>query len=400
MKKNEEPKTLQKAKVEVVIRHPFYASLLLGLKQELVRSPHAVATNATDGKSIWFNLDHHEKLTEKQAIAEIVHEIYHLVFLHPWRRGSRNSLVWNQAGDYVINDLMKKEGFEVGKDWLHDPRYHSGMSVDEVYNALMKNPPPPPCGGGDCGHSDGHPGNDPGGGQSTGQGKGCFSDPKSPENGGVSEADMKVAIVQAAQAAKVRGNLPRSVEALVADLLEPELDWKAILDIVIRRCSGKDDYSWKRPNRRFAWRGLYLPAMEGFQTGFIGLAFDASGSVGMEQFRIFLSEFNGLLEQMKPARVKVVQFDTKIQHRKEYGQYDYPLEGDSLKRHAYGGTDFRPIFDEFSEDHPDTLIVMTDLDGPFPDVAPPYQTVWINVGDSKSSKAPFGTTVWMKEGRE
>ena len=73
------------------------------------------------------------------------------------------------------------------------------------------------------------------------------------------EAEIKVDIAQAAQAAKARGKLPGKLAEVVADIINVKTPW---FDILERYMVGltKQDYTWTRPNRRFIGDGMYLPS--------------------------------------------------------------------------------------------------------------------------------------------
>jgi predicted metal-dependent peptidase len=60
-----------------------------------------------------------------------------------------------------------------------------------------------------------------------------------------------------------------------------------------------------------------------------------------------------------------------------------------------GGTDFRPIFDWIAASgvEPKCLVLLTDLEAPFPQVAPSYPVLWVSVNNKT---APFGDTVYME----
>jgi len=146
-----------------------------------------------------------------------------------------------------------------------------------------------------------------------------------------------------------------------------------------------------RPNRRHIWSGLYLPGIVREGTGEIAIAVDCSGSVNARQLRLFEAEIRSILEGQRPERVHVLYFDAEVQ------KVDTYTSGEALHLDPVGGggTDFGPCFDWLNEHgvRPQTLVLLTDLYGAFPDSAPDYPVLWASTG---SRHAPFGSVIPMQ----
>src|SRR6056297_2107577 len=98
-----------KAKVRIVIKEPFFASLLLGMdvvETETLPSGQPLWLAATDSKTLWFNTVNANKLPLDQCVGLIKHELMHTALLHNFRVGARNRRKANRAMDYVINDMI------------------------------------------------------------------------------------------------------------------------------------------------------------------------------------------------------------------------------------------------------------------------------------------------------
>jgi len=80
-------------------------------------------------------------LSNQEVIFVYAHELLHAALLHHTRGRGRDPWVWNVACDFVINDWLIEMG--VGQfpsvGGLYDPRL-KGMSADEVYDLLMREP--------------------------------------------------------------------------------------------------------------------------------------------------------------------------------------------------------------------------------------------------------------------
>jgi predicted metal-dependent peptidase len=167
------------------------------------------------------------------------------------------------------------------------------------------------------------------------------------------------------------------------------VDWRELL----RRSWSETipaDYSWTRPNRRHIWTGLYLPGVISDGVGEIAIAVDCSGSVNARQLGLFEAEIRSILAGQQPRLVHVLYFDTEVQKYETF-QAGQPVK---LTPVGGGGTDFRPCFKWLEERgiQPQTLVLLTDLCGRFPDEVPPYPVLWAS---TDTLQAPFGQVIPM-----
>lgn len=250
---NEVAAQLTRARTGLVLDQPFYG--MLALRLQLVEEP-GIPTAAVDGKHIFYNPEFVAKQSPEETKTLLGHEVMHCVFEHIGRRGDRESRRWNQAGDFVINDILVDSGFTPIKNWLHNKAY-AGMTTDHVYEMLPPN---------------------------DGDGTGGAGDPLddcqdgAPDDAVLNNVDWKIATVQAAAAAKAMGKLPGKLARFVDELTSPKVDWRAILQRFITETS-KNDYSWTRPNKRFLAQGFVLPTLHSETMGEIVVAIDTSGSI-------------------------------------------------------------------------------------------------------------------------
>lgn len=346
---------------------------------------------ATDGIRLLWNPDFVESLTVPELATVLAHEAEHVALLHPFRRDHRDPVKWNFATDYVINgnlDLENQKAKNAGKSapfpfpkcgCLLDHALSDGKGSEEVYNNL----PTPPPGSGK------KPGNQPGG-QPGQPGIGDVLDaPDKDEDGNDREAQSaawKVKISQCAQAAKMQGKLPSHLEKMVDEIVNPPAPWQQILRrfITIR---AKEDYSWKRPNRKMIHRGLYLPSLDSLRCGKIAAAIDTSGSIYGPVLDQFLSEIQAILDEVKPEEIRVIQCDADIADDRTYSPGD--LLKTDFRFKGGGGTDFRPVFEALETDPPIALVYLTDGYGQFPDGAS-FPVLWAMVTDEQP---PFGEIV-------
>ncbi len=355
-----------KARANLVMGHPFFGALALRLK--MVEDP-SVETASCDGTSIRYNPKYVDKMPLSKVQGLIAHEVLHPAFLHHTRRGARDKKKWNQACDYSINTILQNAGFDLPEGKYVNKAYN-GMTAEHIYTLIPDEPK-------DDGQNQGQGG---GGGQDPG-GDGGVDDSPNSQNGGGSqsqqnheEAEWKVAVAQAAHMAKQTGHLPGDIARMVEELFEPVLPWRSILRRFMTEKSN-DDFSWKRGNRRFIAQGLYLPSrVSDDAMGEMVVVIDTSGSIGQKELTEFGGEIKGIVDEVRPTKVRVIYCDSRIAHIDEFG----PDDDLQFAAHGGGGTDFRPPFKWLEENQivPRALVYLTDGHGPFPEQEADFPVMW------------------------
>jgi predicted metal-dependent peptidase len=130
---------LTKARVKMLLKHPFWGNLATRMK--LQENSDWLSTAATDGRHFYYNEKFIESLDDEELVFLFGHEVGHIVYDHMGRRGDRDPQLWNMAGDYLINDMLIQNN--VGKKItkvpiLWDPKFRD-MTTEEVYDDLFKN---------------------------------------------------------------------------------------------------------------------------------------------------------------------------------------------------------------------------------------------------------------------
>jgi Uncharacterized protein conserved in bacteria len=249
---------LDKARVEITLSHPFFASILM--KRKMIPRTD-IPTAAVDQRGqIYYNPDFVASKTVGELVFLLCHEVGHVIGQHAARLGHRNQKKWNVAGDAWINDMLRAAKVGEFIDGGVDMPGSKDRTVDEIYNELPEDP-------------DGNGG--PGG---IGDDLLQEGQPLTPEELDKIDAETRVEIAQAAQAAKMQGKMPAALEKLVADLIEVKTPWHDILERYMTSLA-RGDYSWARPNRRFA-KTAYLPSVGTTQQmTSIVIQVDVSGSI-------------------------------------------------------------------------------------------------------------------------
>lgn len=356
---------LAKAKTNLVLGHPFVGSIALNLPYQIDQS---IPTAATNGKCIKFNPDFVDSLSDEELVFLVAHECFHPMLEHNFRRGERDPRKWNQAGDYVINQLLTDE--KIGKmpsqGLLNKQTYDAGGGTsDGIYNILPDNPD------GD------HPLDD------------CEDGEGTPAEKEQQRAEWKVKVAQAAQAAKMMGKLSANLERLVGDILKPKVDWRDVLRKFVERAK-TDERSFARPNRRFVQQGLYLPTVSGEAMGEIAFCIDMSGSITDDVANQFAAEMRTVFEDCHPSKLHMIFFSHEVcayDMVERDGEYKFNPRGG-------GGTAFSPCFKFMEENdiNPVACVFLTDLCCDDFGSAPDYPVLWVS---TERGTAPFGEVVLM-----
>jgi predicted metal-dependent peptidase len=393
---------LTKARVQLLFRQPFFATLCL----RLTLIPAAVPTMATNGRVIYYSPAFVDSLTPEELQGVLAHEVLHCALAHHCRRGSRRPRLWNVAADYALNPIVLKNGLSLPAGALVNQEYE-GLSAEEIYSRLKREgsgeeqsqtQAQSGAGGESSQLSSQSQGGAAGGDDLNVPRPGGFGEvlDASDEAGNpASEAEITrqanewaIAAEQAMRTANSCGHEPAGIERSLKDARESRQDWRAILRDFIA-ATVATDYSWSPPNRRYVASGLYLPSVRHEGVGKIVIGVDTSGSIGEEELRQFAGEISAISDQAQPELIYVVYCDAAVSSTQEFG----PSEPITLEPKGGGGTDFRPVFEwvETSDVQPVCLIYLTDLCcRDYPAAPPPYPVLWAT--DSRRI-APFGETI-------
>lgn len=215
---------------------------------------------------------------------------------------------------------------------------------------------------------------------------------------------MRGVAVQAMQAAlATAGNVPMSIRKRLQDLIEPKMDWRALLDSHLRSAL-KDDFTFMRLSRRDFGGGFVLPAQDVLECVEVDIALDVSGSMTDEMVRDILSEVKGIMETFPDFKLRVIQFDTTVHYFKEFTPHNLDDIHD-VERAAHGGTRFECVWEYWKKNdiEPHKGVMFTDgypCDGwgdpQFCDM------LFVIHGNGKKAniKAPYGQTAYYEAPQE
>ena len=396
---------LEVARIQLVLQHPFFGSLVMRREiEETDRIPTAAVDKT--GK-IMVNPKFVANLSVDECVFMLAHETMHVVYAHLPRLQGRNPEVWNIACDATINEMLVncKVG-EFLKGGVRMPGADQ-RTADSIYNELMQKQPPrhgdehgqpgdPGEPGGQPGHGQqGQPGNSPA------TGKAWVKDILPEEANGLSSSDTaeaeakgKIEIAQAAQAARMQGKLGSYLGGLVGQILESKMPWYELLE---KFMAGRPERHqiWNRPNKRFLSSGFYLPRRQRMPSmGKLVVGIDTSGSIGDKEMGAFLGHLNRIVEQCNPETVDVLYVTHKVAHVEhvERGE-DIPMP----KRRWSGGTDMCEVvrWIEDNDVDADVAVIFTDGYTDYPKDSP-CDLLWV-LTEKVGHAGAYGEFIQMEE---
>ena len=364
---------LSKAKAALICDQPFFASLLLGMP---MKESKEIPTMGTNGEYIVFNPDFVAKLTVPELVFVLAHETLHCVFQHMFRKGARNHAKWNIAADFVINDILVNESVgNMIKGGLYDPALvkRGGATSEGVYDLLPdsmeKNLPGTPGGSWDD----------------------CMDSEGTQAERSAKEAEMKVRVIQASNAAKISGKMSSNLERLVDEMVAPKVDWKSVLRRFISE-RAKVDLSYARPKRRYMADDFYLPSLNGDRMGAVVVAVDCSGSIDTKTLAEFAAELKSITSETRPTSLHVVYFDSEVLHVDKFSE-DEEIQ---VNARGGGGTAFSPVFNYIDKAGLElaACVVLTDLQCSDFGPKPIFPVLWAS---NDQMTAPWGEIVKIND---
>jgi predicted metal-dependent peptidase len=315
-------------------------------------------TAYTDGFNTKYGRTFVEKLKDEELRGLILHENLHKALWHDlYKQDPRKA---NMACDYVIN-LMIYDSDPEGKDvklpegGCLDEQYR-GMDAGTVFRMLKDKK--------DKGDGDG---SESGSGDSEAQTSGGLDEhgwDEAQEMSRAERAEVEDQIDQALRqgallAGKMKGDMPREIK----DLLESKIDWReALRDFITTFCDEKDLSTWRKPNRRWVDRDVYLPSTVGESVGSLVIAIDTSGSINNEVIGKFLGEVRQICKTVTPESIELLYWDTRVAQHETYDRDSFDALITSTKPRGGGGTSPQCVSNYIRDKklEPEAIIMLTD----------------------------------------
>lgn len=398
---NSAERKLQRVKISLMRddRFAFWRGIMMVGKTELVED---FPTAYTDGYNEGYGRAFVENQNDKQLAFGILHENLHKIGrdLTVWKKlFEEDHQLANMACDYRNNLLLvdmdpleltiqfptNPDGSPMG---LLDRRFKD-MDVPAIFRILKQE------------KKDGTGAFGPNGDASKGNNELDQHDWQAGDAPSTEEQDARANEIDKAmrqgemEHRKVNGDKAGDMERHLSELLKPKINWKDVLaDFVRNTCSGNEENTWRRPNRRFMGMDMLLPSRISERVGHIAFGPDMSGSVGSREMTAMVAELVHLAKDVEPEKLDVLYWDTRVARHETYDESNLDKLLSSTKPMGGGGT--RPAcVKQFMKDNrinPECLIMLTDG---YVDSWPEFDcpTLWLIT--TKNITATTGISVYL-----
>ena len=395
-------KIVEEAMVDLCLDFEIIGYMALNIGGVKVVGNEHPAVGWTDCKSICVNAPYADSynLNKEHIKFLIAHEVFHILILTRSRRDGKDPVLWNQASDFAINQMLIEDeevinGKTVGQFiefGCYDKKYRN-MSAEEIYDQLVKEQDQMKQMMNDMMNGEGNNSSDSDqnqqgegnqnsnqeqanggeeesqdGGESQGQG-GKFKldehldldDPKIQED--LREATLRVQ--QILDQAAAQGKLSSGMKRLINQLPKVKENWRHNLEKYIKSFK-KAESTWKRPNKRYSAAGFYLPTRYDTPELNVAVGIDTSGSINEDMLAKFYGHLMKIMKSFKTFQVQIFCWSTVAHegtyrklNEKNYQNFN-PLDEDYLE--SFGGTIAQSAFDYVKslKDKPDVFIMFTD----------------------------------------
>jgi predicted metal-dependent peptidase len=355
---------IQEAVLQLLLKQPFYGMLAASVAIAENADIRQIEISLTPSPLLRYNRNWFESLKDDQAVGALMHELLHLILLHPLRRGGREEHLWTIACDMTVNEHIDKNllpedavtvaaiAAEIGQ------KLAAGKSAEYYYDILVEN-------------------------DSSIHfivtkkevrivlKSGLQLKANASSEGEASEINNRAAksmVSELIEQAKSEGEIPGGIGQSIADIYgAAEIHWRNVLK---RFLSGRGKTVPRKTCKRESKRFEGLPGTKRTMGTTALVALDESGSIPAGQIELFYHELLNIRE-ITGAAIQVTQFDTECTEPVPLDKYIRRRE-----RLRSGGTDFRPVFQLADRLRLPLVIVFTDGDGIVPDHAN-QKVLWI-----------------------
>ena len=431
---NKQEVRLKKAHI-ALMKHPetaLYSGVMLMGKSEVSDD---MFTAYTDGVNKRYSKPFLETIDcEPKLRGLVLHENLH-VALKQIPRGKdmfkEDSKIANMAADFVVNDIIfnikgtisggNEAIVALPEGALYDPFFHN-WNMREVYNYIRKENPQRGKG---KGSSSGSPSDDDEQGDGNDE-----SQNKSPSGGGKQDNKIKAngkeydmggdgfdehdwesfkditpeelkelsdGIDKALrEGGMLAGRMGAKMPRAIGELLEPKIDWRdALRDFVSSAMKGKDEFTWRKMNKRQMANDIYMPSMENETIGEVIVAIDTSGSIGGAELTEFASELASICDLVQPETVRVLWWDTMVHGEQVFKPESFNNIASLLKPLGGGGTHVGSVATYINEKKLNAECVIVFTDGYVEhdiewNIVPP--TLWM-ITQNRALEVPCGKKV-------
>lgn len=370
----------------------FYANFLMRMNTTYTNDLPTAGVSVTDKINLYCNPHFILSLSINKVIELLIHEIEHIVYLHPLRSkaledscGDKNKhKLYNIAADANINvpltDLTEDLGVTIErlneqlKEYGSDTRLSEQDAAEVHYYKLrqfqeeMGDKLPQGFGEGGGGACDDHSTWD-----------------ESIENEELAKEIIKEASNKAAQATGI-GNCPSHIIKQLEELNKSLVNWKRELaQFFVRTLKFNRERTRSKRNRR---TGIVNPGSRKEPKVKIAFIGDESGSMDDEQVAQVYAEVAKVADM--GIEVLYVPMDS------EAGEVVKFKKGMRLQRTRSGGTYYQPPLDVAEKLGVDAVVFLGDFDCADKPRKPKFPVLWIGINTNSPAPGGFGKAIYVE----
>lgn len=345
---------MRDAMLHLLLKQPFYGYVAASVTPAESEDVETIKMANDSTLKLIYNKQWYESISDEKAIGVIIHELLHIIFLHPYRREAREKLLWTIACDMAVNEHISPDLLAAGSVTVEGiakeirekiPKF---KSAEFYYEVISKD---------ESQFSFFERNDDIRVVLKSGLELNANRQMED-ETSEINKSALKSMLSELMEQAQFEGEIPGEVSSLIADIYKTsDINWRNVLR---RFLSGKGKMIKKKSFKRESKRFENLPGNKRTMGVNALIALDASGSISDKQ----LSQFYGELMKIKKitgASLSITQFDTDC-------TAPIPIERyvKEKKRVKNGGTDYRPVFALADSMAMSLLIIFTDGEGTAP----------------------------------
>ena len=354
-----------KLKVKLQLKDPFLGSIATQVKWV---EDSEIAVAGTDGTTLYYNDDGLGDYILEEQIGIIAHECLHVALQHSSRAANievKNQKLYNLAADIVVNNELLANKFTLPEDAVVYSFFRN-YTTEQVYYYLYTE----------------NPSND----------NSLPDKYKDIQPNSQNKKELKNILINANNCKGCSKICSEEFSREFNNLINPKLPWTNILRNYVNDLI-KDNYSWKRPNRRYEEEILPSIATEDALTHLF-VYVDVSGSIEDEVLNDFISEIKKLHNDLPIEHIRLQFFSTGLFSTTDiYNEWVNPKIATSG-----GGTDIWVVIKDILKNRPTVSVIFTD--GCFgvdylklPNITP---IVWL-IRDNQDFKTNKGKIIEISE---
>ena len=351
---------LERFRMLLLREAPFWGDILLHVP---LAEDKSVTGAATDGRRILLGPGILGSMEEPQLNWTLMHELFHMLLMHPFRRGGRDPRLWMVAADLMANSLCRDlaDTLRLRRSELSmEPppgtiaaMLAPGESTESLYDKLLADNPDA-AGTVEVrqnyrfGHAATHAVEVP---------ADVIEDP---EAEAVALQQIRGLIRGADQRARGTGAPSAAPPPILALVQSRRLPWRTLLREFLEE-QQDDETSWATPERKYLHMDMILPGHglgEGALTELWAFV-DSSGSIGADTLRSFLTQLCRVSKEFR-CTMHIAYWNTRV--TEVYRNIRSEKAVLECRPGHQGGTDINCVYRWLRESHtrPDCMVILTD----------------------------------------